>query len=77
MIRVEQIFHCSHPPVPDPTQKLRKGEEQRFLPAKLPVRVKSQGHSIVMEARYCLCTGEPIPMKREIEHHDPDIGRNR
>ena len=75
MIRVEQIFTCAHGLVADPTHKPKNGDPQRTLPVRLPVRVKSQGHSIVMEARYCLCTGEPFLMHREIEHHDPDAGK--
>lgn len=73
MIRVTQIFTCSHQPVPAPT----KTDPDRVLPTHLPVKVRSQGHSMVMEARYCLCTGEPIPMRREIEHYDPDAGKQR
>lgn len=64
MIRVTQIFTCAHPGI--------EGAKPH-----MPVKIKSQGHSLVMEARYCLCTGEAVPMRREIEHHDPDAGRQR
>ena len=42
MIRVTQTFTCDHPPVPG---------------GRLPVVVKTMGHSVLLEDRVCFCTG--------------------
>lgn len=40
-----------------------------------PVVVESQGHSVVLEQRVCLCTGSPLLMVAKVEHNDPEAGK--
>ena len=76
MIRVTQIFTCDHALVADPKHKVKKPtEKQRTLAPHKPVEVFTQGHSVLLEDRVCLCTGAAVPMKRAVKFNDPDVGR--
>lgn len=78
MIRVTQTFKCDHPRVPrpdapKPSEEMPEVPEAlRLFPEKMPVVVKSQGHSVVLEERVCFCTGKPVKMTSSVKFEDPD-----
>lgn len=78
MIRVIQTFRCDHPRVPrpdapKPSEEMPEVPEAlRLFPEKMPVVVKTQGHSAVLESRVCFCTGKAVPMKSDVKVEDPD-----